>query len=78
MAAQLQLALAKADAEQRARSMAEEQLSEVEKERTMWELELKETSSKGTTEASIREGQIMEVSVCVCVNAFEQPKRLLL
>lgn len=44
--AQLQLALAKADSEQLARSIAEEQLSDVEKEKTMLELELKEALSR--------------------------------
>lgn len=42
---QLQLALAKADSEQLARSIAEEQLSDLEKEKTMLGLELKESLS---------------------------------
>ncbi|KAI0232790.1 hypothetical protein LSAT2_016895 [Lamellibrachia satsuma] len=46
IAAQLQLAVAKADSEQLARSIAEEQLSDVEKEKTMLELELKEAMSR--------------------------------
>ena len=76
MAAQLQLAVAKADSEQLARSMAEEQLSDIEKEKTMKELELKEALSRHKNEVSKKEGQIMEVRVCV--SAFEQPKGLLL
>ena len=46
LAGQLQLALAKADSEQLGRTIAEEQLSDVEKEKTMLELEIKEILSR--------------------------------
>ncbi|WAR23085.1 ROCK2-like protein [Mya arenaria] len=47
---QLQLAMAKADSEQLARTIAEEQLSDVEKEKTMLELEIKELLSRHKSE----------------------------
>lgn len=56
--AQLQLALAKADSEQLARQIAEEQLSDVEKEKTMLELEIKEMISRQKSEMSKKESLI--------------------
>ncbi|KAH9491701.1 Rho-associated protein kinase 2 [Bulinus truncatus] len=52
---QLQLALAKADSEQLARLLAEEQLSDVEKEKTMLELEIKELMSRQKNEMNKKE-----------------------
>ena len=46
IAAQLQLAIAKSDSETLARSITEEQLSDVEKEKTILELELKEAMTR--------------------------------
>ncbi|XP_012943125.1 rho-associated protein kinase 2 [Aplysia californica] len=56
--AQLQLALAKADSEQLARSIAEEQLSDVEKEKTMLELEIKELLSRHKNDLNKKENLI--------------------
>ncbi|RUS78321.1 hypothetical protein EGW08_013925, partial [Elysia chlorotica] len=55
---QLQLALAKADSEQLARQIAEEQLSDVEKEKTMLELEIKELMSRHKNELNKKEALI--------------------
>ncbi len=60
--AQLQLALAKADSEQLARSIAEEQLSDVEKEKTMLELELKEALARHRDEVSKKDILVTTVS----------------
>ena len=59
--AQLQLALAKADSEQLARSIAEEQLSDLEKEKTMLELELKESMARHKTDVTKKELTITTV-----------------
>ncbi|XP_074643969.1 rho-associated protein kinase 2-like [Tubulanus polymorphus] len=53
--AQLQLALAKADSEHLSRSLAEDSLSEVEKEKTMLELEVKELMSRHKAELHKKE-----------------------
>jgi len=58
---QLQLALAKADSEQLARTIAEEQLSDVEKEKTMLELEIKEILSRQKSELSKKDHVITMV-----------------
>ncbi|GFN77047.1 rho-associated protein kinase [Plakobranchus ocellatus] len=55
---QLQLALAKADSEQLARQIAEEQLSDVEKEKTMLELEIKELMSRHKNDLNKKEALI--------------------
>ena len=62
LAGQLQLALAKADSEQLARTIAEEQLSDVEKEKTMLELEIKEILSRHKSDIGKKEGVISLVS----------------
>lgn len=62
LAAQLEITLTKADSEQLARSIAEEQYSDLEKEKIMKELEIKEMmarhkqelTEKDTTIASVR------------------------
>ncbi|CAL1536686.1 unnamed protein product [Lymnaea stagnalis] len=59
--AQLQLALAKADSEQLARQIAEEQLSDVEKEKTMLELEIKELMSRQKNDSNKKESQILSL-----------------
>nr|KAG5694204.1 hypothetical protein BaRGS_027180 [Batillaria attramentaria] len=58
VAAQLQLGLAKADSEQLARQIAEEQLADVEKEKTMLELEVKELMSRHKNELNRKDTQI--------------------
>ncbi|XP_048758911.2 rho-associated protein kinase 1-like [Ostrea edulis] len=55
IAAQLQLAMAKADSEGLARSIAEEQLTDVEKEKTVLELEIKELMNRHKTDLSKKE-----------------------
>nr|XP_022315785.1 rho-associated protein kinase 1-like isoform X1 [Crassostrea virginica]XP_022315786.1 rho-associated protein kinase 1-like isoform X1 [Crassostrea virginica] len=59
LAAQLQLAMAKADSENLGRSIAEEQLSDVEKEKTMLELEIKEQMNRHKSELSKKEHVIL-------------------
>ncbi|KAK6188435.1 hypothetical protein SNE40_004608 [Patella caerulea] len=56
--AQLQLALAKADSEQLARQIAEDQLLDVEKEKTMLELEYKDLMQRHKNDISKKENQI--------------------
>lgn len=58
VAAQLQLGLAKADSEQLARQIAEEQLADVEKEKTMLELEVKELMSRHKNEVNKKDTHI--------------------
>ena len=66
LAAQLEITLTKADSEQLARSIAEEQYSDLEKEKIMKELELKEMMArhkqelgeKDITIGSVREGAV--------------------
>lgn len=55
---QLQIALARADSEALARSIAEETVADLEKEKTMKELELKDLLSKHRTELSTKEGNL--------------------
>jgi hypothetical protein len=62
IAAQLQLAMAKADSEGLARSIAEEQLSDVEKEKTVLELEIKELMNRHKTDLSKKEHTIILVN----------------
>ncbi|XP_014669063.1 PREDICTED: rho-associated protein kinase 2-like [Priapulus caudatus] len=55
---QLQLALTKADSEELARKIAEEHVSDLEKEKTMMELEIKDLIARQKTEISNKETQI--------------------
>ncbi|XP_021378101.1 rho-associated protein kinase 2-like isoform X1 [Mizuhopecten yessoensis] len=57
IAVQLELALSKADSEQLARSIAEEQLSDLEKEKTVLELEIKELMGRHKSDAGKKEYQ---------------------
>jgi hypothetical protein len=61
LAAQLQLLHTKADSETLARGIAEEQLSDVEKEKTMLELEVKELMSRHKNDINKKESQIAQV-----------------
>lgn len=61
---QLQLAIARADSESLARSIAEETIADLEKERTMKELELKEVISRHRAEISNKDNLISNVSFC--------------
>lgn len=56
--------MAKADSEGLARSIAEEQLTDVEKEKTVLELEIKELMNRHKTEISKKEHLIQIVSIC--------------
>lgn len=62
LAAQLEITLTKADSEQLARSIAEEQYSDLEKEKIMKELELKEMMARHRQE--LAEKDITITSVC--------------
>lgn len=62
LAAQLEITLTKADSEQLARSIAEEQYSDLEKEKIMKELELKEMMARHRQELSEKDITISSVS----------------
>lgn len=66
LAAQLEITLTKADSEQLARSIAEEQYSDLEKEKIMKELELKEMMARHRQELSEKDITISSVS---CINS---------
>jgi Rho-associated protein kinase 2 len=57
--------MAKADSEQLARTIAEEQLSDVEKEKTMLELEIKEILSRHKSELNKKESVISMVGIFI-------------
>lgn len=61
LAHQLQLALARADSEALARSIAEETVADLEKERTMKELELKEMLARHRTDTNNKDSVIANV-----------------
>lgn len=61
MAHQLQLTLARADAEALARSIAEETVADLEKDKTMKELELKDLLARHRTEIANRDANINAV-----------------
>ncbi|XP_059146890.1 rho-associated protein kinase 1-like isoform X3 [Physella acuta] len=70
--AQLQLALAKADSETLARQIAEEQLSDVEKEKTMFELEIKELMSRFKSE--VKNTEILKHNFSTDIEKLQQEK----
>lgn len=61
LAAQLEASLTKADSEQLARSIAEEQYSDLEKEKIMKELEIKDMMARHKQELSDKEATISSV-----------------
>ena len=61
MAAQLEVSLTKADSEQLARSIAEEQYSDLEKEKIMKELEIKDMMARHRQELGDKEATISSV-----------------
>ncbi|KAJ8033656.1 Rho-associated protein kinase 2 [Holothuria leucospilota] len=61
LAGQLELALTKADSEQLARTLAEEQCSELEKEKTMLTLDLKKTQHRNKTELDEKNNLILQL-----------------
>ncbi|XP_012554647.2 rho-associated protein kinase 2 isoform X1 [Hydra vulgaris] len=62
LSAQLELALAKAESEELARSIAEEQISDLEKEKTMLELEIKELLAKNKADNLEKLNQLQEAN----------------
>lgn len=62
LAAQLEITLTKADSEQLARSIAEEQYSDLEKEKIMKELEIKEMMARHRQELAEKDTTISSVS----------------
>lgn len=62
LTAQLELAIAKANSEEIARKLAEDQLSDVEKQKTMLDLEVKELISRHKSDLGKKEGVITSVS----------------
>ena len=62
LAAQLEITLTKADSEQLARSIAEEQYSDLEKEKIMKELEIKEMMARHRQELGEKDTTINSVS----------------
>ena len=66
IAAQLQLAIAKSDSETLAGSITEEQLSDVEKEKTILELELKEAMTRHKADLKKKE---------ICVSNLEDSNK---
>lgn len=61
MTAQLEASLTKADSEQLARSIAEEQYSDLEKEKIMKELEIKDMMARHKQELGDKEATISSV-----------------
>uniref|UniRef100_A0A667ZTC9 non-specific serine/threonine protein kinase n=1 Tax=Myripristis murdjan TaxID=586833 RepID=A0A667ZTC9_9TELE len=78
LAAQLEITLTKADSEQLARSIAEEQYSDLEKEKIMKELELKEMMARHRQELAEKDitisSNLMQdlviVGICHCIFCF--------
>ena len=72
---QLQLLHTKADSEALARGIAEDQLSDVEKERTMLQLEVKEVLSRHNHDLTMKDSLLALVSdmifFCFCVFRIE-------
>lgn len=63
LAQQVQIALARADSEALARSIAEETVTDLEKEKTIKELEMKDVMGKHRADISTKEASISSVSL---------------
>lgn len=63
LAAQLEASLTKADSEQLARSIAEEQYSDLEKEKIMKELEIKDMKARHRQELGDKDNTISAVRI---------------
>lgn len=76
LTAQLEASLTKADSEQLARSIAEEQYSDLEKEKIMKELEIKDMMARHRQELADKEATISSVSthfiLALCVRSLLQ------
>lgn len=69
LAHQLQIALARADSEALARSIAEETVADLEKEKTMKELELKDLLAKHRGDIAGRDANLSMVGIfCILIN----------
>jgi hypothetical protein len=69
LAHQLQLTLARADAEALARSIAEETVADLEKDKTMKELELRDLLARHRSDITSRDSAINAVSfIIICVH----------
>lgn len=62
LSAQLELALAKAESEELARSIAEEQIADLEKDKTILELEVKEINARNKADCSEKDNFITKVT----------------
>ena len=78
IAAQVSILLTRADSEKLARGIAEEQLSDVEKEKTMLELEIKELMARHKNDMSKKEALIASVGCCPFAFFPPFPQRVLL
>lgn len=71
--------MARADSESLARSIAEETIADLEKEKTMKELELKEVVSRHRTDLSSKDSLIASVSfefiVLLCIMVGKKRKK---
>lgn len=71
MSSQLEKVLTKADSEQLARSLAEEQYADLEKQKTILELEIKEIKAKHNGELSIKVAAVTEVFfTCMIIRLY--------
>lgn len=70
LAAQLEVSLTKADSEQLARSIAEEQYSDLEKEKIMKELEIKDMIARHRQELSEKESTISSVRIRASIRMY--------
>lgn len=61
LSAQLELALAKAESEELARSIAEEQISDLEKEKTILDLEVKDLVARHKADINDKNNQYIQV-----------------
>lgn len=73
---QLETSLTKADSEQLARSIAEEQYSDLEKEKIMKELEIKDMMARHKQELLDKEATIGSVSVCTSTSCSASPAKI--
>ena len=62
---QLELGLAKAESEELARSIAEEQIADLEKEKTMLELEVKDLNARHKQDLNDKNHLIKEVTILI-------------
>ena len=71
LSAQLELALAKAESEELARSIAEEQISDLEKEKTILELEVKDLIARHKADIYDKNNQMQQVTMLQLKSLFD-------